>query len=119
MPALLMFLYGLASYAFFLGTFLYAIAFIGNFPVPRTIDAGPAVPATEALGRKDVWRLHRDGSVTVFLQFREFTGMFVEHCHNTTHEDNSMLLRWDLNGELRPLPSPIPRPQGVTFEDPD
>jgi len=50
MPALLMFLYGLASYAFFLGTFLYTIAFIGNFPMmPRTIDAGPAVPAAEAL----------------------------------------------------------------------
>jgi protein-S-isoprenylcysteine O-methyltransferase Ste14 len=49
MTAFLMFLYGLASYAFFLGTFLYAIAFIGNLPVPRTIDLGPAAPASEAL----------------------------------------------------------------------
>ena len=32
--------YGLASYAFFLGVFLYAIAFVGNFPVPFTVDAG-------------------------------------------------------------------------------
>jgi protein-S-isoprenylcysteine O-methyltransferase Ste14 len=49
MPALLMFLYGLACYAFFGGTFLYTIAFIGDFPVPRTLDAGPAVPALHAL----------------------------------------------------------------------
>jgi manganese oxidase len=76
---------------------------------------GAGVPATEALGRKDVWRLRRDGSVTVFLQFREFTGMFVEHCHNTTHEDHAMLLRWELDRGLVPLPTPIPTPAGVTF----
>ena len=46
----------------------------------------------------------------------------MEHCHNTTHEDNAMLLRWDLNtgGEphLSPLPTPDPTPQGVGFHDP-
>ena len=76
------------------------------------------VPLAER-GRKDVYRLKPSGTVTLTMQFRDWGGMFMEHCHNTTHEDNSMLLRWDLNGELRPLPSPIPRPQGVTFEDPD
>jgi hypothetical protein len=34
-----------------------------------------------------------------------------------------MLLRWDVNpdgsAELRPLPTPIPTPQGCTFLDPD
>src|SRR5437867_2661631 len=50
------------------------------------------VPAWER-GRKDVWRLHPDGSVDVTLQFRDWAGMFMEHCHNTTHEDNAMLLR--------------------------
>jgi FtsP/CotA-like multicopper oxidase with cupredoxin domain len=73
-------------------------------------------------GRKDVYRLRPDGSVTVTLQFRDWGGMFMEHCHNTTHEDNSMLLRWELNGSgdafLKPLPTPIPTPNGVTFEDP-
>jgi len=80
------------------------------------------VPAWEK-GRKDVWRLHPDGSVDVTLQFRDWGGMFMEHCHNTTHEDNAMLLRWEIDdgGEpfLRPLPTPIPRPQGVTFQAPD
>jgi FtsP/CotA-like multicopper oxidase with cupredoxin domain len=80
------------------------------------------VPAWER-GRKDVYRLQRGGSVTVSLQFRDFGGMFMEHCHNTVHEDNAMLMRWELDdgGEpfLRPLPTPIPTPRGVTFVDPD
>jgi manganese oxidase len=78
------------------------------------------VPAWEK-GRKDVYRLHPSGSVTVSLQFRDWGGMFMEHCHNTMHEDNAMLLRWEIGGTgapvLRPLPTPVPTPQGVMFED--
>jgi FtsP/CotA-like multicopper oxidase with cupredoxin domain len=80
------------------------------------------VPAWER-GRKDVYRLRPSGSVTISLQFRDFGGMFMEHCHNTTHEDNAMLLRWEVDdagdASLRPLPTPIPTPQGVTFLTPD
>jgi manganese oxidase len=66
-------------------------------------------------GRKDVFRLHRGGTVTVTLQFREFAGMFVEHCHNTVHEDHAMLIRWELDRGLVALPTPVPTPQGVEF----
>jgi FtsP/CotA-like multicopper oxidase with cupredoxin domain len=79
------------------------------------------VPAAER-GRKDVYRLRPGGSVTITMQFRDWGGMFMEHCHNTVHEDNAMLLRWEIddNGApfLRPLPTPIPAPQGVTFRPP-
>jgi FtsP/CotA-like multicopper oxidase with cupredoxin domain len=78
-----------------------------------------AVPPWER-GRKDVYRLRPGGSVTVSLQFRDWGGVFMEHCHNTVHEDNAMLLRWDIETDgsplLRQLPSPIPTPQGVKFQ---
>jgi manganese oxidase len=74
-------------------------------------------------GRKDVYRLRPGGSVTVAIQFRDWGGMFMEHCHNTVHEDNAMLLRWEINDAggvfVNPLPTPIPSPNGVTFEAPD
>lgn len=45
----LAFLYGAVSYAIFLAVFLYAIAFVGNFPVPKTVDSGAAGSLAEAL----------------------------------------------------------------------
>ncbi|MBC8027279.1 MAG: isoprenylcysteine carboxylmethyltransferase family protein [Steroidobacteraceae bacterium] len=43
------FIYGIVSYAVFFATFLYAVGFIGNFGVPRTLDAGPSRPFVESL----------------------------------------------------------------------
>jgi methanethiol S-methyltransferase len=40
--------YGLAAYLVFLGTFLYAIGFVGGFVVPKTVDTGSVVPIGEA-----------------------------------------------------------------------
>ncbi len=41
--------YGVVVYLLFLPTFVYAICFVGNIIVPKTIDVGPASPLTEAL----------------------------------------------------------------------
>jgi protein-S-isoprenylcysteine O-methyltransferase Ste14 len=49
MGAFLSLLYGLAAYAFFLATFLYAIGFAGNLVVPKSIDTGTTAPVAQSL----------------------------------------------------------------------
>ena len=43
------FAYGLASYAIFLATFLYAVGFIGDFGVPKAMDSAREMPLAPAL----------------------------------------------------------------------
>lgn len=46
---ILFFVYGLACYAVFFATFLYAIAFIGNLGAPTALDGPPLGPLARAL----------------------------------------------------------------------
>ena len=85
------------------------------------------IPATEKFVRKDVWRLRDTGdrSVTFQVQFGEYGGSYVNHCHNTVHEDFAMLMRIQLlNGvagspQNAVTPTPNPSPDGVTFTTPE
>ena len=43
------FIYGVTCYLAFLGTFLFAVGFLGNFGVPKSIDSGAQLPFSQAL----------------------------------------------------------------------
>lgn len=56
---------------------------------------GKAPPAHER-GRMDVYTLAPEERVEVFIRFRDFTGKYLMHCHNLSHEDHAMMLRFDV-----------------------
>lgn len=49
MKKVIAFIYGVIAYIIFLGTFLYAIAFVGDFGVIKTINTGVETPFASAL----------------------------------------------------------------------
>ncbi len=82
---------------------------------------GVAPPLWEKGARKDMYRIgpmaDTTDSVDIAIRVREFQGTYVEHCHNTQHEDNAMLLRWDSQhpGQTVAIQSPFPSWDGVNY----
>jgi FtsP/CotA-like multicopper oxidase with cupredoxin domain len=97
-----------------------------HFEEGVTMNRGTAaIGAYEKLARKDVWRLRPGGLVQFQIQFGEYGGSYVNHCHNTVHEDFAMLARIQLltgvagSPQTAITPTPNPSPEGVTFTTPE
>jgi FtsP/CotA-like multicopper oxidase with cupredoxin domain len=86
----------------------------------KRIDAHPTKGAVE------IWKISTDGGwahpvhihfYDIAIRFREFMGTFMEHCHNTQHEDHAMLMRYDIKnpGQTLLIPAPIQTWEGTTY----
>lgn len=109
-------LYGVFCYLVFLCSFLYAIAFIGNFAVPRTIDVGPASGLAEAIAI-DLLLLGAfavQHSVMARPAFKRWwTTIVPPSCERSTYVLLSSLLQLLIFWQWRPITTPIWQTGGV------
>lgn len=64
--------------------------------VSRNGKAVPDAAHPDDRSREDVVALEGGESVTIYRNFRTFTGKYVTHCHNLSHEDHAMMFGWEI-----------------------
>jgi FtsP/CotA-like multicopper oxidase with cupredoxin domain len=68
-----------------------------EFRTLKRFVAGVEKPVPPLMsGRKDVMRLEATQGALIKMQFRDFVGKYLIHCHNMNHEDAFMMVRWDI-----------------------
>jgi FtsP/CotA-like multicopper oxidase with cupredoxin domain len=68
-----------------------------EFRTLKRFNAGVEEPVPPLMsGRKDVMRLDAGRGALIKMQFRDFLGKYLIHCHNMAHEDAFMMVRWDI-----------------------
>lgn len=68
-----------------------------EFRILKRFVNGVEVPVPPLMsGRKDVTRVEAGEGSLVKMQFRDYNGRYLIHCHNMAHEDAFMMVRWDI-----------------------
>jgi FtsP/CotA-like multicopper oxidase with cupredoxin domain len=72
-----------------------------EFRTHKRFVNGVEVPVPPLMtGRKDVSRLEAGQGTLLRMQFRDYVGRYLIHCHNMAHEDAFMMVRWDITTDL-------------------
>jgi len=107
---LLILLYALVSYTVFLASLLYAVGFVGNYLVPKSIDVGGPAHLSEAIGI-DLMLLgifaiqHSIMARPAFKQW--WAKRFSQACQRSSYVLLSSLLLLLLFWQWRPIPTPV------------
>ncbi len=107
---LLILFYAIVSYAAFLASFLYALGFVGNYLVPKSIDVGGVTNVSEAMF-VDLLLLGLfaiQHSIMARPAFKQLWAKFLpEACQRSTYVLLSSLLLLLLFWQWRSIPTPV------------
>jgi len=79
-------------------------------------DASTPIKVFMGGQRRDIATLLPNDELKVYMNWKDFLGKYVMHCHNVVHEDHDMMIRWDIvpkKSERHPRSLPASSPKGT------